>query len=69
MCLHRPRSLRFGGPSQRQGFQSRRKPEVEIARILRYWAGALSQMGLAVGTDQVLMDSAYTPVGHLRVTE
>jgi len=45
------------------------KPEVEIARILRYWAGALSQMGLAVGTDQVLMDSAYTPVGHLRVTE
>jgi hypothetical protein len=26
-------------------------------------------MGLAVGTDQVLMDSAYTPVGHLRVTE
>ena len=45
------------------------KPEQEIARILRYWAGALPQMGLAVGTDQVLMDSAYRPVGHLRVME
>lgn len=44
-------------------------PEKEIARILRYWAGALSQMGLAAGTDQVLMDSTYTPVGHLRITE
>jgi hypothetical protein len=45
------------------------QPEKEIARILRYWAGALPQMELAAGTDQVLMDSAYTPVGHLRVTE
>jgi hypothetical protein len=44
-------------------------PEKEIARILRYWAGALPQMGLAAGTDQVLMDSAYMPVGHLRITE
>ena len=45
------------------------QPEEEITRILRYWAGALPQLGLAAGTDQVLMDSAYTPVGHLRVTE
>jgi len=45
------------------------KPEQEIARILRYWAGALPQMGLAAGTDQVLMDSAYTPVGHLLATQ
>ena len=41
----------------------------EMARILRYWAGALPQMELVVGTEQVLMDSSYTPVGHLRVTE
>jgi hypothetical protein len=45
------------------------KPEEEVARILRYWAGALPQMDLATVTDQVLMDSAYRPVGHLRVTE
>jgi hypothetical protein len=45
------------------------KPEKEIARLLRYWAGALPQMELVAGTDQVLMDSSYTPVGHLRVTE
>jgi hypothetical protein len=43
--------------------------EKEIARILRYWAGALPQVGLAAGTDQVLMDSAYLPVGHLHITE
>ena len=45
------------------------KPEQEIARILRYWAGALPRMELAAGTDQVLMCSAYAPVGHLGVTE
>jgi hypothetical protein len=40
----------------------------EIGRILRYWAGALPQMDLAAGTEQVLMDSSYAPVGHLRVS-
>ena len=41
----------------------------EMARILRYWAGALPGMDLVIGTEQVLMDSSYNPVGHLRVTE
>jgi hypothetical protein len=41
----------------------------EIARILRYWAGAVPQMELGPGTEQVLMDSTYSPVGHLRVTD
>ena len=45
------------------------KPGQEIAGILRYWAGALPRMELAAGTDQVLMGSAYAPVGHLRITE
>ena len=43
-------------------------PEEEVGRILRYWAGALKQMELADGTQYELMDSTYTPVGHLRVT-
>ncbi|MGH3384261.1 MAG: hypothetical protein ACRDO1_06765 [Nocardioidaceae bacterium] len=45
------------------------KPQEEIARILRYWAGALPQLELAVGTEQALMDSTYSQVGHLRVTD
>lgn len=45
------------------------KPQEEIARILRYWAGALPQLELTAGTEQALMDSAYSPVGHLRVTD
>lgn len=44
-------------------------PEEEVGRILRYWAGALKQMKLGAGTDLELMDSTYTPVGHLRVTD
>jgi len=44
------------------------EPEKEIARILRFWAGALPRMELTPGTEQALMDSSYTPVGHLRVT-
>jgi hypothetical protein len=43
--------------------------EREVARILRYWAGALSQMDLTPGTDEVLMDSTYSPVGHLRISD
>ena len=45
------------------------KPADEVARILRYWAGALPQMELAAGVEQELMDSPYSPVGHLRVTD
>jgi len=45
------------------------KPAQEVARILRYWAGALPQMELAAGVEQELMDSSYAPVGHLRVTD
>ena len=41
----------------------------EVARILRYWAGAVPQMELMPGTEQVLMDSTYTPVGHLRISD
>lgn len=45
------------------------EPRAEIARILRYWAGALPTMELAAGLEQPLMDSDYTGVGSLRVTE
>ena len=41
----------------------------EIARILRYWAGALPKMELESGLDQELMDSQYSPVGNMRVTD
>jgi len=44
-------------------------PEDEVGRILRDWAGALKQMELGAGTEVELMDSTYTPVGQLRVTE
>ena len=43
--------------------------EEEVGRILRYWAGALKQMQLGAGTELELMDSTYTAVGHLRVTD
>lgn len=43
--------------------------EEEVGRILRYWAGALRQMELGAGTEFELMDSTYTPVGQLRVTD
>jgi hypothetical protein len=39
----------------------------EVARILRYWAGAMKQVELEPGFEQTLMDSAYAPVGTLRV--
>lgn len=45
------------------------KPAEEVARILRYWAGALPQMQLAAGVELELMDSSYSPVGHLRVMD
>lgn len=44
------------------------EPRAEIARILRYWAGALPQMELATGLEQQLMDSEYSSVGSLQVT-
>jgi hypothetical protein len=45
------------------------EPRAEIARILRYWGGAIPQMELTSGLEQELMDSGYSPVGHLRVTD
>jgi len=41
----------------------------EIGRILRYWAGAMKQMDLTSGTEHQLMDSSYSPVGRLRLTD
>lgn len=41
----------------------------EASRILRYWAGALRQMGVEAEVTHQLMDSAYQPVGELRITE
>jgi hypothetical protein len=39
----------------------------EVARILRYWAGAVRQLELTPDLEQTLMDSGYSPVGSLRV--
>jgi hypothetical protein len=39
----------------------------EAVRILRYWAGWLSQMDLTRPTEQALMDSDYQAVGTLRL--
>ena len=44
------------------------EPRQEIARILRFWAGALPKMELAAGLDQELMDSAYASVGSMRLS-
>jgi hypothetical protein len=44
-------------------------PEQEVGRILRYWAGALKQMQLTVGTEHELSDSEYKVVGLLKVTD
>lgn len=42
----------------------------ELARILRYWAGAMKQLPpLAPGDRQELSDSDYTVVGAWRVEE
>ena len=41
----------------------------ELGRILRYWGGALQDVGLAAGTRQDLYDSDYTPVGVWWVEE
>ena len=39
----------------------------EAGRILRFWAGAMSQLDLDQPTEQALMDSSYRPVGSLRI--
>jgi hypothetical protein len=41
----------------------------EAGRILRYWAGALRQMDLAMPAEQALMDSNYQGVGTLRLID
>ena len=45
------------------------EPRAEIARILRFWAGAVPKMELTSGLEQELMDSQYSPVGNVRVTD
>jgi hypothetical protein len=44
-------------------------PADEAGRILRYWGGAMKQLDLGQPLEQPLMDSAYRPVGTLRVVE
>jgi hypothetical protein len=39
----------------------------ELGRILRYWGGAAKQLDLTAPFEQPLMDSAYRPVGILRI--
>ena len=41
----------------------------ELARILRYWAGAVKQVPLTPGTSQALYDSEYTEVGSWEIEE
>ncbi|MDT7709217.1 MAG: hypothetical protein QOG20_4824 [Pseudonocardiales bacterium] len=40
----------------------------EASRILRYRAGALSRMDVTSEVTHQLTDSAYAPVGELRIT-
>jgi hypothetical protein len=39
----------------------------EMGRILRYWGGAAKQLDLSAPLEQPLRDSAYQPVGVLRI--
>jgi hypothetical protein len=39
----------------------------ELGRILRYWGGAAKQLDLSAPLEQALRDSAYQPVGVLRI--
>jgi hypothetical protein len=41
----------------------------ELARILRYWAGAVKQVPLTPGTSHALHDSEYTEVGSWEIEE
>jgi hypothetical protein len=41
----------------------------ELARILRYWAGAVKQVSLTPGKTQALYDSDYNEVGAWHVEE
>lgn len=45
-----------------------REPD-ELARILRYWAGAVKQVKLAPGTSEPVYDSDYTEVGSWEIEE
>jgi len=45
-----------------------REPD-ELARILRYWAGAVKQVKLTPGTTQEIYDSEYTEVGSWEIEE
>jgi hypothetical protein len=39
----------------------------ELGRILRYWGGAAKELDLSGQLEQTLRDSAYQPVGVLRI--
>jgi hypothetical protein len=41
----------------------------ELARILRYWAGAMKQVALKPGVSQAVHDSDYTEVGSWAIEE
>ena len=41
----------------------------ELARILRYWGGAMDKVEFTEGTGQQIYDSEYRHVGHWIVTE
>lgn len=44
-------------------------PAGEAGRILRYWAGALSQMDLSAEAEHALMNSTYdAEVGTIKIT-
>ncbi|WP_035745649.1 hypothetical protein [Haematomicrobium sanguinis] len=42
-------------------------PADEAGRILRYWAGAINQVDLGEQMTHELMDSAYQPVGTIKI--
>ena len=45
-----------------------REPD-ELARILRYWAGAVKQVALKPGVTHAVHDSDYTEVGAWTIEE
>lgn len=42
--------------------------DVELGRILRYWAGNLAHYDLAVAMSESVRDSAYEEVGTWQIT-
>ncbi|MCQ9386415.1 hypothetical protein [Brevibacterium moorei] len=44
-------------------------PAEELARVLRYWAGAMKSIDLGQPVEQAIYDSEYKEVGNWRLTE